>query len=102
MTHQAYDEFFVVGERGQPSGCLVYRPGAFVHELECGKDHKARLRADALANYAIAQARSKPHELRTAILLVKGDNLPMLKWAYSIGAVQQTEPNDVLFTLTPA
>jgi hypothetical protein len=94
------DQIFVVGEHRQPTGCLVFRPGAFVHQLECGIDFKARYRADVLANYAIATARAKG--IRTAILLVKGTNVPMLRWARNFpGMIEQSDPGDVLFTLTP-
>lgn len=49
------DDIYVVGEIGEPRGVLVCRPGAFLHELECGSDLLARQRADALANYAIGR-----------------------------------------------
>jgi hypothetical protein len=102
ITHQAYDDIIVVGMVGQPTGVLVYRAGAFVHELECGVDFRARLRAEALSNYAIAQARAKLHQLKTAILLVKGTNVPMLRWARNLsGMVEQSEVGDAVFTLTP-
>ena len=99
ITTPGLDEIFVVGNRGEPRGMLVYRPGAYVHELECGADSLRRLRADALANYAVAHARA--HQLRSAIFLVRAGNLAMMRWAESIGAVKQTEPGDELYLLTP-
>lgn len=99
ITTPGLDEIFVVGERGEPRGLLVYRSGAYVHELECGTDSLRRLRADALANYAVAHARA--NQLRSAIFLVRAGNAAMMRWAESIGAVKQTEPGDELYLLTP-
>lgn len=99
ITHQGLDEIFVTGERGKPTGLLVFRPGAFVHELECGNDALSRLKAEALVNFAIGHARAKG--LHTGIFLVRGQNSPMLKFVEKLGAIRQTEPGDVLYTLTP-
>ncbi len=99
ITTPGVDEIFVVGEAGQPSGVLVYRAGAYVHELECGSDRLRRLRADALANYAVAHARA--NHLRSAIFLVRAGNEPMMRWVEALGAVKQTEPGDTLYLLTP-
>lgn len=99
ITTPGLDEIFVVGDAGQPDGLLVYRPGAYVHELECGTDSLRRLRADALANYAVAHARA--HELRSAIFLIRAGNDRMMRWAESLGAVKQTEPGDEIYLLTP-
>jgi hypothetical protein len=95
------DHIFVTGSRGNPDGVLVYRAGAFVHQLECGSGPRRRLRADLLCNYAIAHARSSPHILRSAIFLVRSDNFSMQRFIESLGAVKQTDPGDVLYTLTP-
>jgi len=99
ITTPGLDRIFVAGDVGSPAGILVYREAAYVHELECGDDLKARLRADALANYAVATARSKG--LASAVFLIKAGNERMRKWAASIGAVEQTEPGDSLWLLTP-
>lgn len=99
ITTPGVDEIFVVGDYRQPSGMLVYRPGAYVHELECGNDSLRRLRADALANYAVAHARA--NSLRSAIFLVRAGNVAMMRWAESLGAVRQTELGDELYLLTP-
>lgn len=99
ITDSALDEIFCTGERGNPSGMLVYRPGAFVHELECGQGAARLLRAEALANYAVAHARAKG--LATAIFLVRGNNPAMMRFVESLGAIRQTEDGDVLYTLTP-
>ena|SRR5579885_2174748 len=99
ITTPGVDEIFVVGDVGSPSGILVYREAAYVHELECGDGIKARLRADALANYAVAAARTKG--LKSAIFLVRKDNERMHRWAQEIGAFPQTDPGDTLYLLTP-
>ena len=102
ITDPAVDSIFLAGSNTYASGVLVYRPGAFIHELECGHGPRARLRADALANYAIAHARGTPQVLRTAIFLVKGENVAMQRWAEAQpGMVKQSDPGDVLYTLTP-
>lgn len=93
------DAIFFTGKRGEPGGYLVFRPGAFVHELECGSDALRLMRAEALTNYAIGHARA--NGLQTAIFLVRGDNAAMHHFVRRLGAVRQTEPGDVLYTLTP-
>ena len=89
------DEIVVTGNVGDPSGVLVYRPGAFVHELEC---RGSLLRAEALANFAVGQALEKG--LRSAIFCVRKDNAAMIRFVKSLGAVEQGE-GQLLFTLTP-
>jgi ribosomal protein S18 acetylase RimI-like enzyme len=93
------DDIFVTGEPGKPTGCLVYRPGAFIHELECGKDFARRRRADALVNYAVGHARVRG--LHTGVFLVAAGNDGMVRFLESVGAVKQTNPGDLLYTLTP-
>src|SRR5215469_9552169 len=99
ITDSALDEIFCTGERGNPTGLLVFRPGAFVHELECGEDLLRLSRAEALVNFAIGQARAKG--LQTGIFLVRGANVEMHRFVTRLGAVRQTEPGDALYTLTP-
>lgn len=83
------DQIIVVGDVGRPTGVLVFRPGAFVHELALENGALMRLRADALCNYAIARARSKPFELKTAVFSVASSNQKMIAYMESIGAVRQ-------------
>jgi hypothetical protein len=99
ITDPTRDEIYVTGEFAKPTGILVYREAAYVHELEAGTDLRARLRADALSNYAVACARTKG--LRSAVFLVRAGNQRMQRWAEAIGAVKQTDPGDVLYLLTP-
>jgi hypothetical protein len=89
------DAVFVIGERGEPTGVLVYRPGAWVHELHCERN---RLRAEALANFAVAAARVSG--LQTAIFTVKKDNRSMQRFVESLGAVKQDE-DTLLYILNP-
>ena len=99
ITDPGRDDIYVVGELGKPAGILVYREAAYIHELECGTDIRARLRADALANYAVAAARTKG--IKSAVFLVREGNERMHRWAEAIGAIKQTEPGDALYLLTP-
>ena len=99
ITDPNYDSLNVSGELGRPSALLVYREAAYIHELECGDGPRARLQADALANYAVAAARTKG--IRSAVFLVRQGNERMHRWALAIGAVKQTEPGDTLYLLTP-
>lgn len=99
ITDPTRDQIYLVGDVGRPSGILVYREAAYIHELECGSDHRARLRVDALANYAVAAARAK--DIKSAVFLVREGNERMHRWAQAIGAVKQTESGDTLYLLTP-
>lgn len=99
IADSALDEIMCIGPPGDPSGILVYRPGAFVHELECGKGLKQYLIAEALTNYAVGYA--KANGLKTAMFLVRGENQAMHRFVKAIGGIKQTEPGDVLYTLTP-
>jgi hypothetical protein len=99
ITNPILDAIYVTGELGRPSGLLVYREAAYIHELECGDGARARLQADALANYAVAAARTKG--IKSAVFLVRQGNERMYRWAQAIGAVKQTEPGDTLYLLTP-
>ena len=94
------DQIIVVGEPERPTGALVFRPGAFVHELVLQDGALMRLRADALCNYAIAKARAKPYELKTAIFTVASSNKRMQAYIESIGAVRQD--GQIVYQLTPA
>jgi len=94
------DEACCTGDPNHPTGVLVYRAGAYVHELEVGSGLRARQRADALANFAVATARAKG--LQSAVFLVRGENEPMHRFVKSLGAIPQSEPGDVLYLLTPA
>lgn len=98
ITDPTRDRIIVAGDVGAPDGVLVYREAAYIHELECGTGFRARLRADALANYAIGEARRKG--LMNAIFQVAEKNRKMQRWAESIGAVKQTDSGDLLYLLT--
>src|ERR1700733_4059510 len=89
ITDSVRDRIVLTGAVGGPTGLLVYR--------ECGSGPTARARADALANYAVACARAR--EIHSAVFLVRHNNPAMIEWAKKIGAVEQTEPKDLLFLL---
>ena len=97
ITDSVRDRIVLTGAVGAPTGLLVYRECAYIHELECGSGPTARARADALANYAVACARAR--EIHSAVFLVRHNNPAMIEWAKKIGAVEQTEPKDLLFLL---
>jgi hypothetical protein len=99
ITDPRLDHLIVCGPRSKPEGVLVYRPGALVHELECGRSLR---RAEALANFAIARAASYHGPLTSAVFLVRGENTAMQRWAESQpGMVKQNDPGDVIYTWTP-
>jgi len=99
ITDPTRDELYVVGNVGTPVGILVLREAAYVHELEVGSGPIAKLHADALANYAVAAARTKG--IKSAVFLVRAGNDRMKRWCESIGAVKQSDPGDELYLLTP-
>lgn len=87
------DRIVVVGPVGRPTGVLVYRPGAWVHELRCGRDMVSRLRAAALVDFALKQDGT-----RTGIFLVKRENEAMQRFVDPLG-VKQSAEGDILYTL---
>lgn len=69
---------------GRPvNGCLVWRPCVLVHEFEC----PGRLTANALVNYAVAQAKAR---FSDALFTVDPANKRMVKYVESLGAVELT------------
>jgi len=95
ITDLDIDRIFVTG--ACPTGVLVYRSGAFVHELECGRDAQRRLRAASLSNFAIAHA--KANGINSAIFLIRAGNEAMTRFVESLGAVKQSDPGDTLYIL---
>ncbi len=90
------DRIVVVGKE-ETFGVLVWRPGGIIHEFECGRDYSCRFRADALINYARADATSGLWELWEAVFIVKQDNARMLRYVRELGA--QEEEGERVFTL---
>lgn len=74
---------------------LVYRPAVWVHELEAGPPMLARLRAAKLVDEAMRRDGS-----RCAVFIVAGGNTRMQKFVEELGAIKQSDPGDVLYTLT--
>jgi hypothetical protein len=93
----SHDQILVTGPVGRPTGVLVFRPGAYVHELRCGQGLLRRARADALVGAAFRWALG--HGSPSGIFLVKPQNEVILRYMKSIGAVQQSDPGDLLFTV---
>jgi hypothetical protein len=81
---------------GHPvNGCLVWRPAGIVHELHVGVGMGRRLKADALVNYAMGQAISRPYNLWEAIFITDSESLA--QYAKSLGAYEETGKR--IFTL---
>lgn len=91
------DQLFVTGPVGQPTSLLVFRPGAYVHEFRCGQGLLRRARADALVDAAFQWAMG--HGSPSGIFLVKSSNQAMRNYLTSIGAIEQSDPDDRLFTV---
>ena len=83
---------------GNPAeSVLVWRPAAYVHELCCGDGPLRRLRADAMLNFAIAQAHARMWPIRDAEFVVLADNLRMLDYIRRLNATE--EDGGKLFSL---
>lgn len=79
------DVIAVVGEP-VPTGVLVWRPCALVHELVC----PGLLSANALINFAVGQAAGRPFTVRDALFVIDPSNDAMLRHAKRLGAVEST------------
>jgi len=76
----------VIVVSGRPAnGCLVWRPGALVHELVC----PGLLSANALVNYAVGQGAGRLAPIRDVIFIVKPDNTHMIEYAKRLGAIEE-------------
>lgn len=71
-----------------------------MHELECSGLRRLT-QARELTGTAIGHATAERHRLRSAIFLVRSENRAMLAYVESLGAVRQSDPGDLLYTLTP-
>lgn len=89
------DRIVVAGDRGDPVGCLAWRPGGIVHELRVpatlGRHHTAA----NLVDFAITHALSRPFLLYEAIFVT--DNNDVAEFVRSLGADEQEGKR--LFTL---
>jgi len=79
------DRDVVVVSGAPPSGVLVWRPCALVHELEC----PGVISANALVNYAVGQGAGRLMPIRDVLFVVAPGNERMLKFARRIGAVEE-------------
>ena len=100
-AHPEHDSIYVVGKLGIPEGVLVSRPCTFVHELVIRPDCIAHWRADALANFAISDTIGREARLQTALFLIHQGNDRMRRFVEGLGAIQESEPGDLLYALTP-
>lgn len=73
---------------GTPAvGCLVWTPGAIVHELQTGRGLAQRRIADLLVGAAITDALTDRFQIREAIFLTDSDQ--MAEYALRMGAIEQ-------------
>jgi hypothetical protein len=83
------DKIAVVGPVGRPSGCLVWRPCALIHELFCGKGLNQRAIADELILFSSNFARSSVFRPQEALFLIKDGNLQMQNYVEFVGAREE-------------
>jgi hypothetical protein len=79
------DRDAIVVSGSPPSGCLVWRPCALVHELVC----PGLLSANALVNYAVGQGAGRLMPIRDVLFVVSPDNKRMLEYAKRLGGVEE-------------
>ena len=84
------DKIVVTGPVGKPSGCLVWRPGAIIHELHCGSGLNPRAVANALLDCARNHARTSVFRPVEALFVVHPANLRMLSYVEGVGAQAQS------------
>jgi hypothetical protein len=63
------DRIICLGDVGRPVGCLVWRPGGIVHELRLRHGLGRRAAADALVDFSIRDALSRPFWLAEAVFM---------------------------------
>jgi hypothetical protein len=83
------DKIVVTGPVGSPSGCLVWRPGAIIHELYCGSGLNQRAIAQSLLDGARNHARTSVFRPVEALFVVHPANLRMLAYVEEIEAQEQ-------------
>src|SRR3981189_2990214 len=79
-----------------PTGCLVWRPTAFIHELYVPDCLGQRLVADQLMRHSLTLDFNRRHLIRQALFMVDSSNHRMLRYARDVGAVEQS---GTIFTL---
>lgn len=73
-----------------PTGCLVWRPCAFIHEFHVPPVLGQRSIAAALYDSAVRLDIRRRHLIRQAFFMIDRDNCPMLRYARGLeGAVEQ-------------
>jgi hypothetical protein len=83
------DKIAVVGPVGKPSGCLVWRPCALIHELLCGKGLNQRAVADELILFSARFARSSVFRPQEALFMIRPENFEMQNYAEFVGAREE-------------
>lgn len=94
----AKDRIIVIGPLSHPTGCLVWRPCALIHEFRCGDSMIARRLAARLGDFAAADALSARFPIRDVLFHTFVHNTRMQSFAESFGAHRQ--PPGVLYRLS--
>ena len=85
------------GDDDVPTGCLVWRPSAFIHEFNVPHVLGQRSIASSLYHDAVRLDIRRRHQIRQAIFMIDSGNHPMLHYARGLeGAVEQ---DGIIFTL---
>jgi hypothetical protein len=84
------------GDDDVPSGCLVWRPTAYIHEFLVPNCLGQRTIADSLYREAVKLDIGRRHLIRQAVWLVDNSNARMLRYARDVGAIEQ---NGTVFLL---
>lgn len=86
-----------VDSNNEPTGCLVWRPTAFIHEFHVPPVLAQRSIADSLYHDAVRLDIRRRHLIRQAFFMIDSANAPMLRYARGLeGAVEQ---DGVIFLL---
>ena len=74
----------------EPTGCLVWRPCALIHELHVPDGLAQRSVADQLYREAVSLDIGRRHFIRQSLFMVDSSNASMLRYARDVGAVEQS------------
>lgn len=83
------DRIIVSGKPERLSGCLVWRPTGFIHQLILPHTIGIRSVLQVLVQAACDDATSIPHPMRQAAFLIDPDNLNMLRFVQSLPQVRE-------------
>lgn len=84
-------------DANEPTGCLVWRPCAFIHEFHVPSVLGQRSIASSLYHDAVRLDIRRRHLIHQAAFMIDSDNLAMLR--YARGLEGATEQSGVIFLL---